>query len=126
MNPNQNTTDVNHASGAAVGFILASGIFIVFAVLVKLFTTVTPIDNNRALMISQSLSEIRSNEVVSLNSAAWIDHDRSVVRLPIDTAIKLAAQEWQNPAEARADLIARAQKAAAPLPKAAPKANPFE
>jgi hypothetical protein len=42
------------------------------------------------------------------------------VRLPIETAMQLAAQQWQNPAAARADLIARAEKAA-PLPKAPAK-----
>lgn len=126
MNPNTNTPDVNSASGAAAGFVIASVIFIVFAVIVKLSATVPSIDANRAAMISQSLYEIRTNEVASLNSAGWIDRDRGIVRLPIDTAIQIAAQQWQSPSEARADLIARSKKASAPLPKVAPKPSLFE
>ena len=126
MNPNTNTPDVNRASGAAVGFVIASVIFIVFAVIVKLSATVPSIDASRATMISQALYEIRTNEVASLDSAGWVDRDRGIVRLPIDTAIQIAAQKWQDPAEARADLIARSRKAAAPLPKVAPKPSLFE
>jgi len=50
-----------------------------------------------------------------------------LVRLPIETAMQVAATEWQDPAKARADLIARAEKAAAPAPTNAPaKPNKFE
>jgi hypothetical protein len=126
MNSNTNTPDVNRASGAAVGFAMASLIFVVFAVVVKLSATVPSIDANRAATISQALYEIRTNEVASLNSAGWVDHDRGIVRLPIDTAMQIAAQKWQDPAEARADLIARSKKATAPLPKTAPKPSLFE
>ena len=126
MNPNNNISDVNRASGAAAGFIIASLIFIVLVVIVKFSMTPPAIDADRATAISQALFEIRTNEVASLDSAAWIDHDRGIVRLPIDTAIQITAQEWQNPAQARADLIARAQRATAPAPKQPAKANPFE
>ena len=126
MNANTNIPDVNRASGAAVGFIIASVIFIVFAVIAKLSTAVPSIDANRAGMISQALYEIRTNEVASLNSAGWVDRDRGIVRLPIDTAMQIATQQWQNPAEARANLIARSKKATAPLPKTAPKPSLFE
>lgn len=129
MNPGQNLPeipDVNRASGAAVGFIVGSLIFIVFVMIVKYCASVPPIDANHAATISSALSEIRSNEVVSLENPGWIDRSRGIVRLPIATAEQLAAQEWSNPAQARADLIARAQRAAAPAPKPAPTANPFQ
>lgn len=126
MNPNQQTPDVNRASGAAVGFLIASLVFCVLVAIVKLSATVPAIDADRDAAISSALFEIRSNEVVSLANPGWIDHDRGIVRLPIDTALQMAAQEWKNPAQARADLMARAQKAAAPAPKRAPQANPFE
>jgi hypothetical protein len=129
MNPGQNLShvpDVNRASGAAVGFILGSIIFAVLGVIVKLSASAPPIDATRATTISSALSEIRSNEVVSLESPAWIDRSRGIVRLPIATAEQLAAEEWKNPAQARADLISRAQHASAPAPKPAPTANPFQ
>ena len=127
MNPGQNPSEipsVNRASGAAVGFIFGSLIFIVLVVIVKLGMTVPPIDADRAAAISSDLHDIRTNEVVSLNTPAWIDRSRGIVRLPIETAEQLAAQEWSNPAQARADLIARAHRASAPAPK--PAGNPFE
>ena len=40
--------------------------------------------------------------------------------------MQLAAQAWQNPAAARADLIARQEKASAELPKAPEKPSAFE
>jgi hypothetical protein len=123
MNPNMNAPDVNHASGAAVGFVIASVIFIVLVVIVKLSMAVPAIDADRATAISQALYQIHTNEIASLNSAGWIDRQRGIVRLPIDTAMQMAAQQWQNPSQARADLIARAQKATAPVPKAP---NPFQ
>lgn len=129
MNPGHNPHEipqVNHASAAAVGFIFGSLIFIVLVVIVKLSTTVPAIDAGRAATISSALFDIRTNEVVSLDSAAWIDRSRGIVRLPISTALQLAAQEWQNPAQARADLITRAKHASAPAPKPAATANPFE
>lgn len=129
MNPGQSPhdiPDVNHASGAAVGFIFASLIFIVLVVIVKLSATVPAIDAARAAAISSSLHDIRTNEVASLESPAWIDRSRGIVRLPIATAEQLAAQEWSNPAQARADLIARARRASAPAPKPAATPNPFE
>jgi hypothetical protein len=126
MNPNPNIPDVNRASGAAAGFAITSVIFIVFAVIVKISANVPSIDANRAAFTSQDLYEIRTNEVASLDSAGWVDRDRGIVRLPIDTAIQIATQKWQNPAEARADLIARSKKASAPAPKTAPKPSLFE
>jgi hypothetical protein len=37
-----------------------------------------------------------------------------------------AAQAWQNPAQARADLIARQEKASTPAPVAPAKPSAFE
>ncbi len=130
MNPLQNlphVPHVNRASGAAVGFIAGSLIFIVLVGIVKLSTTVPAIDANRGAALSSALFEIRTNENITLNSAGWIDRSRGIVRLPITTAEQLAAQEWSNPAQARADLIERARRASAPAPKPAANApNPFE
>jgi hypothetical protein len=129
MNPGEDlpkTPHVNHASGSAAGFIFGSLIFIVLVVIVKLSVTVPAIDADRGAVLSNALFQMRTNEVVSLESAGWIDRSRGIIRLPISTAEQLAAQEWQNPARARADLIARAKRASAPAPKPAATANPFE
>ncbi len=126
MNPNQDTPEVNHASGAAAGFIIASLIFIALGAVVKFAVHVPAIDADRAAARAKALYEIRTNEVALLNAAGWIDQSRGIVRLPIDDAVKIAAQEWQNPAQARADLISRQENASKPAPVAPAKPNLFE
>ena len=126
MNPNQTNPDVNRASGAAVGFVIASVLFIVLAVIVRFAAQPPAIDADRGAVISSALFEIRTNEEVSLSNPAWIDRSHGTVRLPIDRAMQLTEFYWQNAAAGRSELIMRAQKAAAPLPKPAEKPNQFE
>jgi hypothetical protein len=126
MTPNQTTPDVNRASGAAAGFIIASVLFVVLAVIVRFAAEAPAIDADRGAVLSNALFEIRSNEMVSLSTPAWVDRNRGIVRLPIDRAMQITAGAWRSPAQARADLISRAKAAAAPAPKPAATANQFE
>ena len=48
---------------------------------------------------------------------------KGIVRLPVQRAVELTLQEWQNPGAARSNLISRVEKATA-LPPAKP--NPYE
>jgi hypothetical protein len=114
------------ASGAAIAFMAGSVIFAVLVVAVKFLVNVPAIDADRGAAISKALFDIRTNEVASLNSTGWADKPRSIVRLPIETAIQMTERNWQNPAQARADLIAREEKASLPAPKVAPKPNAAE
>ena len=43
--------------------------------------------------------------------------NRCIVRIPIARAMQMTVEAYQNPAQARSNLIARAQKAAEPLPQ---------
>jgi hypothetical protein len=117
---------INRASSAATGFIIASLLFIGLFVVVKFSINVPAIDADRAAVRTKALAEIRATEEKSLNTAGWIDQSRGIVRLPIETAMQEAAQAWQNPAQARADLISRQQKASAPAPVAPAKPSAFE
>ena len=126
MNPNPDPVNVSRASGAAIGFILVSVIFVALAVHLKISQPVPSVDDNRSALRMKDLSEIRANEDKTLDTPGWADQSRGIVRLPIDDAMKLAAQAWQNPAAARADLNARAEKAAAPAPVAPAKPSAFE
>jgi hypothetical protein len=114
------------ASGAAIAFIAASVIFAVLAVAVKSLVNVPAIDADSAALRTKALAEIRETETRSLKSTGWADESRGIVRLPIETAMQMTERDWQNPAAARADLIARAEKAAAPAPIVAPKPNAAE
>jgi hypothetical protein len=121
-----NSENVNRAPGAAIGFLVASLIFIALVVVVKFSVHVPAIDADPAAARARALAEIRASEDKSLNTAGWIDQSRGIVRLPIETAMQETVQAWQNPAPARADLIARQEKASAPAPAAPAKPNPFE
>jgi hypothetical protein len=121
-----NLERTNRASAAAIGFLIVSVIFAVLVVGLKLTLHTPAIDSDRAAERSKALAEIRATEEKSLATAAVIDAPRGMVRLPIEDAMKLAAQKWQNPSAARADLNARAEKAAAELPKAPEKPSAFE
>jgi len=123
---NSDTTSINRASSAATGFIVASLVFIALAVVVKFSVHVPAIDADRNAARAKALAEIRTTEEKSLNTAGWIDQSRGIVRLPIEKAMQATLQAWQNPAQARADLISRQQKASAPAPVAPAKPSAFE
>ena len=121
-----NLENTNRASSAATGFIVGSLIFIALAVVVKISISVPAIDADREAERAKALAEIRAAEDKSLATAGWIDQSRGIVRLPVETAMQITAQAWQNPAQARANLISRQEKASAPAPAALPKPSAFE
>lgn len=123
MNPETTEKPVWHFG---IIFVVACLLFVVLVVGVKLAVLVPAINADRAAVRSKALAEIRAAEATAFNTAGWMDKDRGIVRLPIAVAMQEAEHDWQNPAAARADLIARAAKAAAPLPKTAPKPSAFE
>jgi hypothetical protein len=121
-----NVERVNRGTAAAMGFLLACGLFAIFALIAKVSHNVPSVDADRSAERAKALAEIRSAEEQALTTAAVIDAAHGTVRLPIDVAIQMAATAWKNPAAARADLKARAEKAAAELPKAPEKPSAFE
>jgi hypothetical protein len=123
---NSETPNVNRASGAALGFVVASLIFVVLVVVVKFSVHVPAIDAEASAARAKALAEIRGSENQSLNTAGWVDQSRGIVRLPIDTAMQETVQAWQNPAQARADLTARQENASKPVPAAPAKPSAFE
>lgn len=93
---------------------------------VKFSTPVPAIDADRGTAISTALAEISKTENAELNTVGWADESRGVVRLPIDTAIQIMATKG-SAAAVRANLTARAEKAANTAPKKpVEKPNAFE
>lgn len=102
---------------------------LIFAALVwkmRQYTTPAPLGAARAAERATALKELRAAEADALNNVGWVDLAKGVVRLPIAEAMKLVERKWQNPAQARADLIARVEKATALPPKAPEKPSAFE
>ena len=110
-----NLSTINRATAAAIGLILAGSLFAVVTVGVKLLLPVTAIDADRAVVRTKALAEIRAEEENCLNRPAMIDGKRGIVRLPIETAMAIAAHQGANPSAARADLKSRVEKSTAPI-----------
>jgi hypothetical protein len=121
-----NLERINRGSATAIGFLLVSVIFAGLGVGVKLSQPVPAVDADRGVERSQALAKMRAAEDQALATSAVLDAQRGIVRLPLDLALQMAAEAWKNPAAARADLKARAEKAAAELPKAPEKPSAFE
>ena len=123
---NSETNNINRASGAVIGFIIACLIFVGLVVIVKLSVSVPAIDADRDAVRAKALVEIRAAEEKSLATAGWVDQSRGIVRLPVETAMQITVQAWQNPAQARADLLSRQENASKPVPVAPAKPSAFE
>jgi hypothetical protein len=116
----------NRASGAALAFIAGSVVFALLAVIAKLAISVPAVDADAGDKRSIILAQMRASDRTNLYELGWADLPRGLVRLPIATAMKMTEQAWQHPAQARADLIDREEKASAPAPAARPKPSIFE
>lgn len=62
-------------------------------------------------------AKIRAAGVEAAKNWGYSDQARGMVRLPIEDAMKLTVQGYQNAAAFKTDLVARVEKASAPPPK---------
>jgi hypothetical protein len=83
-----------------------------------------PLGKNRAEERAKALTELRAYNDDQLNNVGWVDPTKGLVRLRIEDAMNIVEREWQNPAAARSNLIARVEKANPPPPP--PPASPLE
>jgi hypothetical protein len=105
------------------------GAFLIVAALVwamRHYTQAAALNAGRAAERAAALKELRAAEADALNNVGWIDQSKGVVRLPIEVAISVAANQWKNPAAARAELIQRVEKANYVPPPPPPKPSAFE
>lgn len=102
---------------------------LIFAALVwktRQYTTPAPLGAERAAERAKALVELRASETDALTTVGWVDQGKGIVRLPIADALKLAEKQWQNPAQARATLHDRVEKAFYVPPPPPPKPSAFE
>jgi hypothetical protein len=105
------------------------GSFLIVAALVwamQRYTQPPPLGEDRVAVRKKALADLRAAEASELENYGWLDQAKGIVRLPIAEAMQLALRDWQNPAAARSNLIARVEKATAAPPAAPAKPNPFE
>jgi hypothetical protein len=120
-----NSEPVRERSGLAYTLAVL-GAFLIVAALVyamRHFTQPPPVEDRPAAR-AKALAELRAAEKEALETVAWIDQGKGLVRLRVQDAMKLVERDWgQNPAAARANLIAREEKATAKAPE---KPSQFE
>ena len=90
------------------------------------YTQAPPLGEDRAAMRKKALADLRAVEASELANYGWVDQPKGVVRLPIAEAMQIALRDWQNPAAARSNLMARVEKATAAPPAAPAKPSAFE
>ena len=120
--PTTDRTTLAYVIGILGSFLIVAGL--VWAM--RHYTQPAPLGEDRVAVRKKALAELRAQEADELNTYGWLDQGKGVVRLPIAEAMKVALRQWQNPAAARSNLIARVEKATAAPPKAPEKPNPFE
>ena len=110
--------------GAAFVYFLAiMATFFLMAFLIwmtKEYTQPRSITANRAKDRAENLQKVKEAVGPALNEYGWQDQEKGFVRVPINRAMELTVNEWQNPAEARAKLLARVKEATA-LPPPPPE-----
>ena len=105
------------------------GSFLIIGALVwamQRYTQPPPLGEDRVALRKKALADLRAAEASELDSYGWVDQGKGIVRLPIAEAMKLTLRDWQNPAAARSNLIARVEKATAVPPPAPAKPSAFE
>ncbi len=106
------------------------GAFLVVGVLIfamKHYTAPAPLNAARAAERAAARKEVAETARKTLTTAEVTDVVKGNVRLKIERAMELTVEEYaKNPAGARTNLIARANKAAEPPPKAPEAPNKFE
>jgi hypothetical protein len=126
MNAVQNHNGERRVWPVVVATLGACLIFVALVLATRRYTQPQPLGANRAAERAKALAELRAAEAEALNNAGWIDPTKGTVRLPIAVAMNLAEREWQNPEQARSNLIARVEKATELPPKAPEKPSAFE
>lgn len=105
------------------------GAFLVVGVLLAVIKSSVPapaLNQARVLERKTALAELRDTSTKALGTYEIVDPAKQSVRLTVERAMELTIEEYKNPAAARASLTARADKAAAPPPKAPEQPSQYE
>ena len=92
----------------------------------KHYTTPPDLTAQRAAERAKNLVDLRGAEKAAAENYGWVDASKGVVQLPIERAMELTVLAWQNPAQARADLNERVEKATYVPPPPPEKPSEFE
>ena len=126
MNPNDTDLGRTTLTGWAVGVGGTFLLMLLMAWLLYHYTRPEPVDAQRVAERYQFLLETQEAEATARETYAWQVPDKEIARIPIDRAMELVLREWQDPAAARAALIARVEVATEPPPPPPEPENIYE
>ena len=121
-----NTESNCRKCGNALTVLGVAGSFLVMAWMVWLMRSYTKppaLAEVRAVERLKIRQEFDAANAPLISGYDWQDKAKGIVRIPVAQAKELILKEWQNPAEGRSNLVARAARAFAP---AAEAKNPYE
>jgi hypothetical protein len=110
-----------------IGILAAIAIFAVIASYSRRMTSdYSDYDQQRALVRYATLRKLREDATLTLTTAAWVDQDKGIVRIPIDEAMTKEIDALKSNAAHMCELIPAAIPAATTTPatNAAPVAPP--
>lgn len=73
------------------------------------------VNSARAVERLKARENLTKSSLEALAKAGWADQAKGLVRLPIDRAMELTVQAYQNPEGARSNWVARSQQAQKPV-----------
>ena len=115
-------------SGSAYGLAVLGALLIVAGLVwaMKHYTTPPDLTAARAAERAQNLAELHAAEKQAMETYGWVDQSKGIVRLTVERAMELTVADAQDPAQARADLIERVEKATYVPPPPPEKPSVFE
>ena len=112
--------NTNGKGKMAITVVAVLATFLLMAFLVRQMVKVTqpaPVGANIGAARAEENAKIRAAGVDAAKNWGYSYQAQGMVRLPIEDAMKLTVQGYQNAAAFKTDLVARVEKATAPPPK---------
>ena len=117
---------MNHKIVTFLGIFGAFLVVIGLVGVMKYYTQPAPLNTARIEERKKALVDLRAEDARGLSTYEVTDAGKGLVRLKIERAMELTLEEYKNPAAARTNLIALAEKAAAVPPKPPEPPSKFE
>ncbi len=119
-------------AGSCIYFVAIAGLFLIMAWLVWYMNAKTapgPLGIDRAAARIEARQAVQEADEAGLKTYGWVNKHEGIAQIPVGLAMELVEKEWHDPAKARTELLARAERSAkappapeAPAQEAAPAA----
>jgi len=100
------------------GVVIAACFFAMFYVVRSAYREYhpQPLNHARALERAKVRLDVTTKAISNLTTSGWVDQPKGIVRLPIDRAMKMTVEAYQNPEAAHSNLVERSKQSEKPAP----------